>query len=339
VGICGLNGKGKTNLLDAINYLCFTKSYFSKSDALNILFGAVGFRLEGELHNRGVAAKVTKIVCIYRSLLKKEFYLDDLAYEKFSHHIGKFPCVMIAPDDIEMITGGSEERRKFLDTLISQVDAEYLQQLIVYNKVLLQRNSFLKNEAFQANFDQQLLDVFDRQLIQPGQYIHAKRKQYGDMLIPLVQEFYRDISGKEERIRLEYISALNSGDFAELLRGSRQKDILSQRTNSGIHKDEITFYLNDNIFKNTASQGQRKSLLFACKLAEFRILGDSKGSPPFLLLDDVFEKLDQVRIKNLLQYVCKENTGQVFITDTHRERLQEALAEFADDVQVIALSD
>ena len=133
-----------------------------------------------------------------------------------------------------MITGGSEERRKFLDTLISQVDAEYLQQLIVYNKVLLQRNSFLKNEAFQANFDQQLLDVFDRQLIQPGQYIHAKRKQYGDMLIPLVQEFYRDISGKEERIRLEYISALNSGDFAELLRGSRQKDILSQRTNSGI---------------------------------------------------------------------------------------------------------
>ena len=136
VGICGLNGKGKTNLLDAINYLCFTKSYFSKTDALNIFFGSEGFRLEAELNGNGaIKGHATKIVCIYRSTLKKEFYLDDVAYVKFSHHIGKFPCVMIAPDDIEMITGGSEERRKFLDTLISQVDAEYLQQLINYNKV------------------------------------------------------------------------------------------------------------------------------------------------------------------------------------------------------------
>src|ERR1022692_1613533 len=219
IGICGLNGKGKTNLLDAINYLCFTKSYFSKSDILNVRFGEAGFRLEGELLNGKIDSQ-QKVVCLYRNEAKKEFYLNDIAYDKFSHHIGKFPCVMIAPDDISMITGGSEERRKFLDMLISQVDAEYLQQLIVYNKVLQQRNSFLKNETFQANFDQQLLDVFDSQLIKPGQYIHAKRKEFCDQLIPLVQQFYRDISGNDEQIRLEYNSTLNSSAFAQLLRAS-----------------------------------------------------------------------------------------------------------------------
>ena len=144
IGICGLNGKGKTNLLDAVNYLCFTKSYFTKQDVLNVHFGEEGFRLEGTLENETVENNSQKIVCIYRPSQKKEFYLDEVAYERFSQHIGKFPCVIIAPDDIGMITGGSEERRKFLDTLISQVDAEYLQQLITYNKVMAQRNSFLK---------------------------------------------------------------------------------------------------------------------------------------------------------------------------------------------------
>ena len=335
VGICGLNGKGKTNLLDAINYLCFTKSYFSKTDALNIFFGAEGFRLEGELQNGHETA--TKIVCIYRSSLKKEFYLDDVAYVKFSHHVGKFPCVMIAPDDIEMITGGSEERRKFLDTLISQVDAEYLQQLITYNKVIQQRNSFLKNESFQTKFDAQFLDALDAQLVKPGEYIHHVRTQFCKKIIPLVQQFYNDISGNNEIISMDYNSHLNEGDFSKLISVSRQKDILAQRSNTGIHKDDLVFFLNKNIFKNIASQGQRKSLLFACKLAEFEILRAMKGSPPLLLLDDVFEKLDELRMKNLLQYVCRENTGQVFITDTHKERLEQALSDFREEVQIIEL--
>lgn len=337
IGICGLNGKGKTNLLDAINYLCFTKSYFSKTDALNIFFGAEGFRLEAEMHTDGATDKSSRLVCIYRSSLKKEFYLDDIAYLKFSHHIGKFPCVMIAPDDIEMITGTSEQRRKFLDTLISQLDAEYLQQLIKYNKVLQQRNSFLKNDSFQSNFDAQLLDALDAQLIKPALYIYEVRKNICEKIIPLIQEFYKDISGNNEIISLEYNSHLNDGDFAKLLIASRQKDIASQRTNTGIHKDDITFFLDKNIFKNIASQGQRKSLLFACKLAEFKILSTVKGLPPLLLLDDVFEKLDEIRMKNLLQYVCKKNAGQVFITDTHRERLENALADFKDEVQIIEL--
>jgi DNA replication and repair protein RecF len=338
VGICGLNGKGKTNLLDAINYLCFTKSYFSKTDALNIFFGAEGFRLEAELQDdKNIHNKARKIVCIYRSSLKKEFYLNDVAYIKFSDHIGKFPCVMIAPDDIEMITGTSEERRKFLDTLISQVDAQYLQQLITYNKVLQQRNSFLKNETFQSNFDAQLLDALDAQLIKPALYIHKVRKNFCEKIIPFVQEFYKNISGNNENISLEYNGHLNDNDFAKLLIASRQKDMITQRTNTGIHKDDITFFLDKNIFKNIASQGQRKSLLFACKLAEFKILFSIKGSPPLLLLDDVFEKLDELRMKNLLQYVCKENAGQVFITDTHRQRLENALSEFGDQVQIIEL--
>ena len=337
IGICGLNGKGKTNLLDAINYLCFTKSYFSKTDALNIYFGANGFRLEAELNNeKNITGKTNKIVCIYRSF-RKEFYLDNVAYAKFSHHIGKFPCVMIAPDDIEIITGASDERRKFLDTLISQVDAEYLQQLINYNKVLQQRNSFLKNESFQSNFDVQLLDALDAQLIKPGQYIQYVRKNFCEKIIPLVQEFYTDISGNDETISLEYNSHLNDCNFLTLLNNSRQKDIATQRTNAGIHRDDLSFFLNKNNFKTIASQGQRKSLLFACKLAEFEILSSIKGAPPLLLLDDVFEKLDEMRMKNLLQFVCKKNAGQVFITDTHRKRLENALCEFQDEVQIIEL--
>lgn len=337
VGICGLNGKGKTNLLDAINYLCFTKSYFTKSDLLNTHFDKEGFRLEGELQNETDGDDAQKIVCIYRASQKKEFYLDDIAYERFSQHIGKFPCVVIAPDDIGMITGGSEERRKFLDTLISQLDAEYLQRLIIYNKVLAQRNGFLKNESHKGSFDFALLETFDLQLLEPANYIHQVRKEFCKKLFPLVQQFYKSISGNNELIDLEYSSTLNENNFEELLIAARQKDRLTQRTNIGIHKDDLIFLLHENVFKTIASQGQRKSLLFACKLAEFEILKKVKNFAPLLLLDDVFEKLDESRIKNLLAYVCQENNGQVFITDTHSQRLKEALSQFGDEVQIIDL--
>ncbi len=226
-----------------------------------------------------------------------------------------------------------------MDTLISQVDAEYLQQLINYNKVLQQRNSFLKNESFQTNFDPQFLDALDAQLVRPAIYIHHVRKTFCVKLIPLVQKFYGDISDNNEIVSLDYNSHLNDSNFDKLLKDNRQKDIITQRSNIGIHKDDLTFFLNKNIFKNIASQGQRKSLLFACKLAEFEILRAIKGAPPLLLLDDVFEKLDELRMRNLLQFVCQKNTGQVFITDTHKERLENALAEFGDDVQIIELSN
>ena len=350
IGICGLNGKGKTNLLDAIYYLCFTKSYFTKTDGLNSAFNTDGFRLEGitppilhkENENGDVKIltdkdKPSTIVCIFRSAGKKEFLLNDVPYSKFSNHIGKFPTVMIAPDDIELIAGGSEERRRFIDTVISQIDQEYLQQLIIYTKVLQQRNSLLKKFAESGKMDSDLLEVLDNQLLQPGNFIYSKRKDFTQQLIPLVQQFYNQIASNDEIVSLQYESQLNSNDFITVLNTCRQKDFLLQRSNGGIHKDDISIELNGQLFKTTASQGQRKSLLFALKLAEFELLKLNKGFAPILLLDDVFEKLDDIRMQNLLHWVCNENKGQVFITDTHKERLEEAFKGLKTSYQIIEL--
>ncbi len=334
VGICGLNGRGKTNLLDAIYYCCFTKSYFLKTDGLNIKFDNDGFRLEAMMEKLD---EKQKVVCINRLAGKKELMLNDVPYTKFSEHIGKFPAVMIAPDDIQMIMNGSEERRRFMDTVLSQMDAEYLQRLMLYNKVLLQRNSLLKRFAEQGKTDWPLLEVFDEQLIAPGNFIFEKRKGFTAELIPLVQKFYHQIADNKEEITLQYESRLNDSSFHDLLNNFRQKDFLLQRSNAGIHKDDIAFQLNGQPFKTTASQGQRKSLLFALKLAEFELLKTNKGFAPLLLLDDVFEKLDDNRMQQLLQQVCNQNDGQVFITDTHKERLQEAFEKLDIAYQIIEL--
>jgi len=334
VGICGLNGKGKTNLLDAIYYCCFTKSYFLKTDGLNIKFDNDGFRLEAMMELR---EEKQKVVCINRLVGKKEFMLNDVPYSKFSEHIGKFPAVMIAPDDIQLIMHGSEERRRFIDTVLSQMDAAYLQQLMQYNKVLLQRNSLLKRFAEQGKTDWPLLEVLDEQLIAPGNFIFEKRKAFAAELILLVEKFYRQIAGNSEEVTLQYESRLNDSSFHDLLNNFRQKDFLLQRSNAGIHKDELLFQLNGQPFKTTASQGQRKSLLFALKLAEFELLKLNKGFAPLLLLDDVFEKLDDNRMQQLLHRVCNENTGQVFITDTHRERLADTFGKLNAGYQLIEL--
>ncbi len=332
VGICGLNGRGKTNLLDAIYYCCFTKSYFSPTDSLNINFRKDGFRLEAFFTKERTEQK---IVCINRGN-KKELLLNDVPYEKFSKHIGFLPSVMIAPDDIELITRASENRRRYIDTVLSQVDAAYLQQLITYNKILQQRNSLLKKMEEDKNAIT-VLEILDEQLIEPGKVIHAKRNAFLLELIPLVQRFYHMIADTTETISLQYISQLNSSTFEELLKQSRQKDLILQRSNAGIHKDDIAFELNEQVFKNIASQGQRKSLLFALKLAEFELLKQHKGFAPLLLLDDVFEKLDNNRMQQLLQWVCCKNKGQVFITDTHRDRLEEAFDSLDVPFQIIEL--
>lgn len=334
VGICGLNGKGKTNLLDAIYYCCFTKSYFSKTDGLNIQFDKDGFRLQANFEK---LQEVQKLVCVHRGVGKKELLLNDVPYEKMSQHIGNFPAVMIAPDDIELITGGSEERRRFVDTVISQMDAEYLLQLIQYNKVLQQRNSLLKRFAEQGKTDWSLLEVLDEQLIKPGNYIYNQRKNFTAALIPLVQNFYNQIADNAETVTLQYESQLNNSDFNSVLNQYRQKDFILQRSNGGIHKDDISLQLNTQSFKNTASQGQRKSLLFALKLAEFELLKANKGFAPLLFLDDVFEKLDDNRMQQLLHWVCNQNEGQVFITDTHKDRLEMAFIALKTTYQIIEL--
>lgn len=344
IGICGPNGVGKTNLLDAIHYLCFTKSYFSRIDANNILHGHYGFRLEAQLD---LWDKHETAVCILRETGKKEFSVNGDCYEKFSEHIGHYPCVIIAPDDIQMITGGSEERRKFIDTLLSQLDGDYLQALITYNKVLQQRNSLLRSFAEKGvrrpEMDFSLLSVLDEQLMKPGEKIFEKRKSFLVSFLPLVKQLYNEIakqfSSKDtwENISLFYDSDLLQASFAELLKTNLTKDMMTLRTNSGTHRDDLEFNLNEQPLKNIASQGQRKSLLFALKLGEMEVLKKEKGFAPLLLLDDVFEKLDEERISNLLQRVCVENDGQVFITDTNKERLQQHLEPLGQPYQLIDL--
>ena len=339
-GICGLNGKGKTNLLDAVYYLCFTKSYFSRSDQLNAQFNMDGFRIQGDMKRSvgNAAAEHFNIVSIFRGTGKKEVTVNDLAYEKFSQHIGRFPCVMIAPDDIEMITGGSEQRRRFIDTVLSQMDPEYLQQLIIYNKVLQQRNSLLKNFAGQRSRDLPLLQVLDSQLIAPGNHLFEKRKTFAQKLIPLAKTFYDQIAEADhpgaELVELVYESQLHENSFEKLLSGTQERDLASLRSNAGLHKDDLGIFLNGKSFRAIASQGQKKSILFALKLAEFQLLKENKGFAPILLLDDVFEKLDDVRMQNLLRWVCLDNESQVFITDTHYDRLRSSLDElgFAGDI-------
>lgn len=334
IGICGNNGTGKTNLLDAIHYLCFTKSYFSRLDNMAVQQGKSGFRIEGHLL---LNDQPEKAVCILRETGKKEFSVNDQPYDKFSNHIGRYPCVVIAPDDAVLITGGSEERRKFLDALLSQVDTAYLQHLINYTRLLQQRNALLKSFAETGEKNFSLLDVLDQQLIHPGHYIFNKRKEFVVSFLPAVKHLYQSIAQQTEEINLLYETELMQNSLEELLKATRQKDCMVQRTTTGIHRDDIEITLANQPFRNIASQGQRKSLLFALKLAEMDVLKNEKGFAPLLLLDDVFEKLDEGRISNLLYNVCAINDGQVFITDTNEERLREHLEVLDVEYSIISL--
>lgn len=334
VGICGNNGVGKTNLLDALYYLCFTKSYFTRSDQQNVQKGAAGFRIEGHLEKEG---QLTDIVCILRETGKKEFLASGEPYEKFSRHIGRFPCVIIAPDDVQIITGGSEERRRYLDALLSQLDPDYLQNLIEYNKILQQRNGFLKSLTERRLTDKSLLEVYDSQLTGPGNWLYHRRHNFLQQLLPLIGRFYTQIAGMEEPVTLAYQSQLLHTPFRDLLHQGLEKDLYLQRTGSGIHKDDIDISFADQPFRSIASQGQRKSLLFALKLAEYETLKQSKGWAPILLLDDVFEKLDAQRMHNLLDRVCLQDEGQIFITDTHPDRIRQEMDKLAVPCQIITL--
>lgn len=333
IAFTGFNGVGKTNLLDAIHYLCFTKSYFKGVDSNNVLHGASGFRIGGVFEKNGEAFKTCIIL---RESGKKEITCNEVPYEKFSQHIGLFPCVMIAPDDAELITAGSELRRKFIDTLLSQINTQYLHQLIIYSKVLQQRNSYLKQCAQTQTRNTSLLEVLDEQLVQAGTFIFQTRKNFLPVFQQKVLQFYKQIAGKEEAVGLSYESQLLQSDLDVLLKQSAEKDYLLQRTNYGVHKDDLVFTLSNESFKNTASQGQRKSLLFALKLSEAETIKEQKGFYPLLLLDDVFEKLDTQRMHNLLDYVCSQQ-AQVFITDPNEDRVRKVFEELKKEIQVYHL--
>lgn len=334
VGIYGSNGIGKTNLLDAIYYLCFTRSYFYKSDLQNVYHGKSGFRIEGNFETDEADQNV---VCILRDTGKKEVLLNDEIYQRLSAHIGKFPCVIITPDDARIITEGSDERRRYTDALLCQMDIQYLQHLIEYNRLLQQRNQALRSLAERISTDRSLLDVYDAQLLRPGTYIFVKRQHFFREILPCIDSIYRYIAGSDDGLQLSYQSDLLMTPYAELLHKSRDRDIMLQRTHAGIHRDDIDIRLKTQQFKNIASQGQRKSLLFAMKLAEYDMLKTTKGFAPIILLDDVFEKLDGQRMHQLLERVCAPGNGQLFITDTHKERIQEHLDKLSADYSMIGL--
>ncbi len=334
IGIVGSNGTGKTNVLDALYYLSFTKSYFNRPDAQNIHHAHVGMRIEGKYTFQN---KQVPITCIMRENFKKEFYFDEVMYTKLSQHIGKIPCVMIAPDDVQIITGTSEDRRRLLDSVLSQIYTDYLKFLIQYNKILQQRNTLLKQAAELGSMDSLLLETFNKQLIDNGVPIYNYRKELLEELIPEILNLYNHLSKNNDTIQISYDSALHTHSFKELLEDNFAKDTLLQRTTVGIHKDDLNITIQGQSFKQEASQGQRKSLLFAIRLAEWDCIKKYKGFSPILLMDDIFEKLDEQRMIQLLDWVSHHTDGQVFITDTHKDRMNNLLGNHLSDYQLIEL--
>jgi DNA replication and repair protein RecF len=291
-------------------------------------------RVEGQFD---IAGNTTQVTCILRETGKKEFYFDEELYPKLSEHIGKIPAVMIAPDDVQIITGSSEERRKLMDSLLSQIDANYLRLLIHYNKVLQQRNSLLKWAAEQGHLDETLLGTLNEQLVQYGEPIFEQRKKLLAEWLPMVHQLYLSIAGNADAIQIDYQSSLQQNKFEVLLNDALPKDKAMQRTSVGIHKDDLIITIQGQSFKQEASQGQRKSLLFAIRLAEWELLKKAKGYAPILLMDDIFEKLDEQRMAHLLGWVATSTDGPVFITDTHKARVADLLGRYVENYQLIEI--
>ena len=321
----GKNGSGKTNLLDAIHYLSFTKSAINPSDAQNIRTGESQFFIKGEFA-KGPAHH--QVVCSFQQGMKKIIREDELECIKLSTHIGRYPVVLVAPNDIELIWDGSELRRKFFDSLLSQIDKNYLENLIQYVQYLKQRNGLLRLFSQQGTIDRDMLEAYDQKLIPAGEDIHKKRSEFLKEFLPVFIRYYQFlVSESMEEIQILYRSELDQANFSELLSKNLPRDILLQRTSSGVHRDDFIFLLNDIELKKYGSQGQQKSFLVALKLAEFQIISQRKGLKPLLLLDDIFDKLDDERIRKLMTLVADKTFGQLFITDARAGRTREVLKE------------
>ena len=322
--LVGDNGMGKTNLLDAVHYLSFCKSFFNPIDSQNIRYDQGFFMIQGWFMLNG---EKEEIYCAIKKNQKKQFKRNQKEYERLSEHIGLFPLVMVSPSDSELITGGSEIRRKFIDSIISQYDKVYLEKLIAYNQILTQRNALLKRFAETKTFDSISLDIWDEQLIIHGDGIHQKRKNFINSFIPLFEKNYQYIAESREPVTLEYESSLLDMDFKTILLSAIDRDRALQYTSSGIHRDDLDFKLQGQSLKKFASQGQQKSYLLALKLAQFEIIKSIKKTPPILLLDDIYDKLDEKRFRKLISLVSSDNYGQVFITDTHPQRIESLFVE------------
>ncbi|MFZ6009315.1 MAG: DNA replication/repair protein RecF [Bacteroidota bacterium] len=324
----GKNGSGKTNLLDAIHMLSFTRSAFFTNDLQHIFHGENHFMIKGSFRTR---LRRNDILCATQVNQKKTFQENGVEYQKLSEHIGKYPVVMIAPDDIDLVKEGSEVRRKFFDSVISQMDKPYLDDLILYNYFLKQRNGLLKNTFDESAIDHDLLHIYDEKLVSSGIRIFAKRSEFSKEFLPLFLQHYKFLTeNAPERVNIIYRSDLANVNFQDALKKNLKRDLYLQRTSVGIHRDDFLFTIHDAELKKLGSQGQQKSFLIALKLADFQILAAKKELKPIILLDDIFDKLDDVRIRKLMHLVAGDSFGQLFITDTNLERMRKLLS----DVQV-----
>lgn len=330
----GANGVGKTNVLDAIYHLSFGKGYFNPVGTQNINHGSDFFVVDGEYDKEG---QTERVVCSLKRGAKKIIKRNDKVYERLSEHIGLLPLVIISPADRDLIVEGSDTRRKFVDGVIAQSDKQYLQDLIKYNKVLAQRNSLLKYFAANHTFDAANVSVYDEQLSTYGSAIFSKREAFLKTFIPIFQEQYAMISGGSEAVSLTYESKLIESDLLKLLRGHIEKDRALQYTSVGIHKDDLGFHLQGHPIKKFGSQGQQKSFLIALKLAQFHFIKAQSKTTPILLLDDIFDKLDENRVGHIVALVNNEEFGQLFISDTHAERTEDVVKQTHQSYKIFEL--
>jgi DNA replication and repair protein RecF len=330
----GSNGVGKTNILDAIYHLSFGKSYFNPIASQNIKHGEDFFVVDGRYSKE---SKDEKIVVSLKKGGKKVIKRNSKSYNRFSDHIGLLPLVIISPVDRDLITEGSDLRRKFIDGVISQNDKIYLDQIIRYNKVLFQRNSLLKQFYLSRTFDHDTIEIYDEQLSKIGNLIFNKRKEFLELFLPIFFEKYSIISNNKEKVNLNYKSQLKNHRLQDLLISNIEKDKVLQYTSVGTHKDDIEFMIGNYPIKKFGSQGQQKSFLIALKLAQYEVLKAKSGNSPILLLDDIFDKLDSKRVKQIIKMVNDSNFGQLFISDTDAKRTENVVKSAHENYEIFKL--
>lgn len=330
----GKNGIGKTTILDAIYYLAFGKSYFNPIALQNVKHGEDFFVVEGTFEKH---EEEEHILCSFKKGQKKIVKRNGKPYEKLSDHVGFIPIVIISPADNDLIVAGSETRRKFVDSVISQSNKNYLQYLIKYNKVLQQRNALLKYFALNSTFDATTLGIYNEQLSTYGTEIFNIRKAFLDVFIPIFKEEYKAITSGKETVNITYQSNLHEKPLDALFTKNLAKDKVLQYTSVGIHKDDLVFEIDEYPIKKYGSQGQQKSFLIALKLAQFNFMKNQHHIKPILLLDDIFDKLDEVRVSKIIQLVNQDEFGQIFISDTHAKRTEDVVKEAQQPYEIFEL--
>ncbi|MCC8088451.1 MAG: DNA replication and repair protein RecF [Rikenellaceae bacterium] len=332
--LIGNNGAGKTNVIDALYYLSMCKSAFGLTDGQSVNHEEDFFVLDGQYDAKG---RIDNVLCSFKKGTGKVFKRNSKEYEKLSDHIGIIPVVLISPSDTSLINDSGEERRKFMNTLLSQYDRSYIETLIKYNHILGERNKLLK-KTDTPNFHE-ILDILDLQLSTFGKFIHGKRVELIGRISPVIKKYYSVLSGEQEDVEIAYKSELNDRDLSELLSENRTKDIYVEHTSSGVHRDDIKFKISGYPIKKFGSQGQQKTFLIALKLSQFEIIAKKTGYLPILLLDDIFDKLDLERVERLIKMVLSDDFGQIFLTDSNKVRLENILNTLDDNYELYTVEN